>query len=410
MNRENRFLTGPRVSALAVIAMAMAVAPAAHAGNCADLENPVYVTGSSAVGLALGAVAGQLRQLTPPINIVYQSSGSCSGGVAVMTMAAGTIKAGTTPATIYGNDGKPIAGGCDLDSITGNVVDIGVSDVYADTCKLTPTSDVKDFHGFNQVMTFAVPTASTATAISAEAAYLVYGFGAASHAVAPWTDPAFIFQRNSGSGTQNMIATAIKVPAAKWLNDPAKNTNAATGDMFNSLAMAGDPTKAIGILATDFTDANDNRSKLKILPYQHYGQECGYLPDSKSNTFDKANVRDGHYMIWGPLHMLVHTTGGNAVNPNAQKVLDILSGANADPGFDLIQVEAKAHVVPDCAMRVSRDTEVGPLSSYQPKQSCECKFVAEATGTAPSGCKTCSDANPCTGSATHCNFGYCEVK
>lgn len=409
MTRDSRTLTGPRLCALTAAALAFAAAPAAHAGNCSDLTNPVYITGSSAVGLALGPLAAKLQQLSTPINVVYKSSASCLGVATMTTTPAGKITG--TGATIYGTDGKPVAGGCDLDSPDGNTVDIAVSDVYAKTCALTPASDVQDFHGFNQVMTIVVPTASSATSISAEAAYLVYGFGAASNAVAPWTDPASIFQRNSGSGTQNMIATAIKVPAAKWLNDPNKNTNPGSGDMLTSLTNASNPSKAIGILATDFTDAN--RDKLKILPYQHYGQDCGYLPDSKSNTFDKANVRDGHYMIWGPLHMYAHTTDAaktQVLNPNAQKVIDILSMANSDPGFDLVQVEAKAHVVPDCAMHVSRTEEVGPLSSYQPPMSCECKYVAEATGTAPSGCKTCNSDADCTGSAKHCNFGYCEVK
>ena len=31
-------------------------------------------------------------------------------------------------------------------------------------------------------------------------------------------------------------------------------------------------------------------------------QLCGYLPDSTGTSFDKKNVRDGHYWLWGAQH------------------------------------------------------------------------------------------------------------
>jgi hypothetical protein len=81
------------------------------------------------------------------------------------------------------------------------------------------------------------------------------------------------------------------------------------------------------------------------------------------------------------------------------------------PEFDLIATEAGLGVVPDCAMRVSRDTEVGPLSSYMPPKSCECKFVSAATGVAePTGCTPCISNDDCTAAAPSCNYGFCEVR
>src|SRR5205814_1125309 len=120
-------------------------------------------------------------------------------------------------------------------------------------------------------------------------------------------DPTVIFQRTGGSGTQNMIATAINVPAAKW--QPSTNTNSSSDLIFAAItgaATAGKANAAIGILSTDYMDLH--RDTVKELAYQHTGQSCGYLPDSDANAFDKANVRDGHYMIWGPLHMYVLTS------------------------------------------------------------------------------------------------------
>jgi ABC-type phosphate transport system substrate-binding protein len=394
----------------AAAALSLAIAPDARAGKCVDESHPVYVTGSSALKPFLAKVAGKLKALPTPITVVYQSQGSCAG-VASMEAAGGTIS-GTTPVT-WDSTGKATATGCDLD-LAGNAVDIGASDVYANTCGKTVFTDVKDFHGPIQIMTFSVPKDSGATAITAEAAYLVYGFGAASNVVAPWSDSTVIFQRNGGSGTQNMIATAINVPAAKW--QPAANANASSDLIYAALTKAqtdGKAAAAIGILSTDYADLH--RDTVKVLAYQHYDQACGYLPDSSGTSFDKVNVRDGHYMIWGPLHLYTHTAaGGQSANPDVQTVLDLLSLVSDDG--TMIQTEAKAGVVPDCAMHVSRTAEIGPLASYEPAHGCECKYLFEATGKVPADCKTCTDATKAAdckvaGSrGTACNFGYCEAR
>lgn len=394
------------LAGLALAFVASSVARPAHAGLCSALSHPVVVSGSSAVKPFLAALAAKLNQETPPITVIYpNNTGSCDGAGAMATTPAGKVTG--TGAVIWDNDGKAIAGGCDFD-IDGNVVDIGASDVFASTCSVTVASDVKDFHGPIQTMTFAVPLASTATSISAEAAYLLYGFGAASHPVAPWTDPAYIFQRDASSGTEAMIATAINVPAASW--KPAANTNK-TSDLvlaaLTAAAAGAHADAAIGIMSAAYMDGK--RAQLKELAYQHYGQSCGYLPDSTATSFDKANVRDGHYQVWGPLHLYTHTANGKAINADAQKVIDALTMA-VDPGFDLVQVEAKNGVIPECAMHVSRTKEIGALSSYQPDESCECKFLKEATGAAPAECKTCDAPGDCPHSRPACNFGFCEVQ
>jgi len=394
----------PVTPAIAAAAIGLSVAHPAHAQTaCTSLPHPVIVAGSSAVKPFLQKLAGQLAGT---ITIIYpNNTGSCDG-VGFMATSGATITG--TGAVYWDSTGAPVSGGCDF-SLSGDVVDIGVSDVYASTCGKTVASDVTDFHGPIQVMTMAVPLASTATSISAEAAYMVYGFGGdAAHQVAPWTDPAAIFQRDSASGTQSMTATAIGVPPAQWL--PAANTSKTSDIIFNAMLGASDPAKAIGILSTAYADLH--RDKVRVLAYQHKGQSCGYLPDSSSTALDKANVRDGHYAIWGPLHMYAHTSSGKAINADAQTVIDALTMA-ADPGFDLIKVEAKNGVIPDCAMHVSRTTEVGDMASYQPAASCECKYLAEATGTAPAECKTCTvatQATDCPSTRSHCNYGYCEAK
>jgi ABC-type phosphate transport system substrate-binding protein len=406
MTNQRRLKISARAAQGALVGALCLAAPAAHAADCSTLSKPVYVSGSSAVKPFLAVVAGALAAQTPPITVVYSGPGSCVG-VGYFTNATVGTMSGT--GTIWDTTGTEVPNGCTLDTVTGNTVDIGVSDVYASTCGSTVAAGVTDFKGPVQDMTFVVPALSTQRVISYEAAYLTFGLGAAG-AVSPWIDPTKYEVRAATSGTLMMLATAISVPGAKWLGNKTSGSGAvvtAIGTTDNATASVAET--AIGILGSD--SADKNRDKLHILAYQAKGQSCGYLPDSTATSFDKQNVRDGHYMIWGPLHMFAKTSGGVVTNADAKTVIDLLTGAAVRSTFDLIKIEAKGGVTPDCAMRVTRTTEVGDLMSYMPPKSCECKFVAEATGTAPTSCKTCTaDADCTTAGSPKCNFGYCEVQ
>jgi len=402
---NTRLRISPSAAAVAgALATALAAAPA-YAANCDTLPNPVYVAGSSAAKPFLAKVAAELASLASPITLVYQGQGSCVGVGYLANLPAGTI---TGTGVIWDTAGAEVAGGCTL-SLSGNAVDIGVSDVFATSCPGVTAlpAGVHDFYGPVQSMTFAVPVSSTQQSISAEAAYLALGLGADGE-VPVWSDPTYYQVRSETSGTQQMISAAIKVPATQWMG----TSNAKSGDLLNALvaaAGAGHADASLGILATDVTDKN--RDKVRTLAYQHYGQTCGYLPDSDVTSFDKQNVRDGHYMIWGPLHLLAEADASNVpVNADAKVVIDYLTGAVVPTTFDLIALEATSGVVPDCAMHVTRDSEIGPLASYQPEKSCACKFVAEANGAAPASCKSCDTNADCTAAAPACNYGFCEVQ
>jgi hypothetical protein len=111
---------------------------------------------------------------------------------------------------------------CDLglsDAGGGQAVDLGVSDVFPESCPggaADPTK-VGDFWGPNQVMVFVAPEkANTVKNISAEAAYYVMGQPAGGKTVAPWTDSTKLYIRNASSGTQTMLAAAIHLAAASW--------------------------------------------------------------------------------------------------------------------------------------------------------------------------------------------------
>ncbi len=379
----------------------MLAAHSAYAVDCATLTPaPVYVAGSSAVQPFLAGLGSALAS-GGQFTIVYQKAGSCTGGDAIIN---GTNMTGT--ATYWGSTSPAAGETCDLPT-AGQKADIGVSDVYWESCAASggsaPPSTVGNFYGPVQVMTFVVPKASQQTSISAEAAYLTFHFGQAG--ATPWDDESLMFIRNAGSGTQSMLAKAINVSPDSWKGAD----QGGSGGVLTSVAASTSPDKTIGILSTGESDGA--RDEMKELYYQAYGQTCGFLPDSSPTSFDKMNVRDGHYQVWGPLHMYANVDGtGKPTNAKASDLIDYVAGTKALTGVNIVDVEIKAHLIPQCAMMVKRDTEDGPLMSYQPPSACGCYFGKQTDGAAPSGCQTCSQDSDCTTAPnTHCNFGYCEA-
>jgi len=289
--------------------------------------------------------------------------------------------------------------------LKGIVPDVGVADVFASTCTSLPDglpSGIGDFFGPVQTMSFVVPKASTETSISAEAAYAIYGLGSKS-GVSPWTRASNILHLDGASGTQRMIAAAIGVPPHQWQGKDLQYSSLEISALTS--VSAADAPSTLGILAVTNIVGNVPTS-LDVLAYQHYGQSCGYYPDSSQSAKDKRNVRDGHYAIWGPLHIMSRTRKGYPVNPDAKRLVEYWTGTVPPPsGVDLIQVDAVNNLVPTCAMQVQRKTEMGALSTYSPSNPCGCYFEAQGGGTR---CQTCKTSNTCPASAPTCSLGYCE--
>jgi len=380
----------------------------------------VYVTGSSASKPFLQQIAQQLSYSN--VYIVYTSTGSCVGVDAILNqtlMIAGPAPAPATTA-LYWKNSASTGDSCALPS-AGVPADIGISDVFAQTCPgfevaSLEAQQVRDAHGPIQTMTFVVPPASKYTEISAQAAYFVFGFGAdggvldatVSHGI--WNDEAYLFQRSPTSGTQAMIAAAIGVPAASWKG----KRHSASADVAASILAAGSNVdtadKALGILAADYIDSNNIRAQIRMLAFQDTNQPCAVYPDSTADTHDKRNVRDGHYPIWSPMHLLyrVDQSGSPANASNKLQILDILgyfSGSKALPnGIKLLDVYAQSGLIPECAMRVSRLKDGGNLQPYVPSSPCACVFEAKAGATT---CKTCTVQGDCAAGEI-CSIGYCE--
>ncbi len=369
--------------------------------SCLSLNaNPVVVVAGTAKPY-VQALAAAIFNDGSPVTIIYKGRSSCDAWNAILQ---GTPVTGT--ASYWA--ASPTESICDLPS-GGLQPDVIIADVFPSTCLPLPNGlpkDVADFQGPVQTMEFVVPKASTQTSITAQAAYFVYGFGAGS-GVSPWTDPSFIFRLDDASGTQAILGSGIGVPGPSW-----KGTNVAFSSQMVT-ALTGVPSasaeKAIGILsAVNLTD--QVRVAIHPLAYQHYGQSCSYYADTSETSKDKRNVRDGHYALWGPLHLSTKLdTSGFPLKQGSKRVIDTLTGSFAPPkGLDLIEAEALNNLVPTCAMHVSRNAEVGPLKPNVSSTPCGCYFELKASGT--TSCKTCNTPSDCPSSAPSCSFGYCEAQ
>jgi hypothetical protein len=337
------------------------------------------------------------------VTLIYVGTGSCAGVAAIKDQT------NLDPA-IVGNYYTVATGAASPCTVAvGQKADVAISDVFYETCGFgARPAAVGDFSGPAQAMLIVVPgTASSAvpSSITAEEAADVWGCGALGQ-VSPWLVDNNIQQRNAASGTQNIIARAINVLASSFKG----KQNGSTGALATSLGTVTPADTGIGFVAADYFDTHTG---LKSLAFRGIDQTKAYYANSTPDSFDKRNVRDGHYLAWGYEHLLVRVdTTGKATTQKAQNFVDwVLASTTTTenaPNFDPVTVESAAHVIPLCAMKVKRSSDGGLLSSYTPADTCNCAFEAAANGAPPTSCIACTDDAPCTPSSTHCHHGYCE--
>lgn len=386
------------------LAVLLLMSGAAHAAPCASLPNPVYVGGSSAVRPFIKGLGQALFGTT---TVVYKSIGSCVGVNTILADATPTgacAQGGcvTGTASYYDMAGTELM--CDLDA-NGTHLDVAVSDVFADTCTgMAAPAHLPDAIGPAQAMLFVSPKASKQTVITFEEGYFTFGFGMNGKAD-PWTNEMLMFIRNQGSGTQQMIAHAIAVlPASKM---KGVDSGSSGGVLNNVVGMgAANPDATIGILGAETYDIN--RDKLTSLAFRANKQYHAYYADSSATTFDKRNVRDGHYLPFGYVHMLAWTDNGGAyVHPGSKFFIDFVLGNSQVANLNAVDLAVAAHTIPLCAMKVKRTADGGDLSLYKPAAPCGCYFEFKATGSVPMSCTACTMDNMCGGGK--CRNGYCEA-
>jgi hypothetical protein len=405
-------------------------------GSVPCIQNPIYVSAADTQVPVLHRLGKKLRGQvdntgTPtPITIVYVPNGSCTN-LANMYATPTKFPVGTAggpffiPADTTFDVTAKTACPCSLPAPNTLQSDMGITIVNPDnvscpTNPANPPAGLKVTKGPVQGMTFVVPfdsgtmAGSSQKAITAEEAYLVLGLGANGSQVPPWSDINYIYGRPSSKGTQISIGANIKVPAAKWkLVQDTNHLIDQSSTMASTIAgLTGDPNaeKVLGILGTEIYDKN--RAKIHALAFRAFNQLHAYWPDSKLSTFDKQNIRDGHYVLWSYVQYVAPTTP----KPEVQLIIDSLTGAatdvkynngtanvDADPMDDVIA----SGLVPICGMKVQRQAqEGGDLSPYQPTAPCGCYFDSKATGA--SSCTPCTST--CSGAGQVCRRGFCEAQ
>jgi hypothetical protein len=407
-----------------VVSASVAAPPAAPLPSCAELTKlgkTLYATGSSAVQPFLAQIARQF--VTRGIYVIYTPTGSCVGVDAILNGTAMTTGAAPAPSTyaLYWSNAASEGERCALPA-QGVTADLGISDVFAQSCPGFEIADlalkrVRDAHGPIQTMAFVVPSNSEQFELSAQAAYFVYGFGTggmvrdASGERAIWNDEARILQRQASSGTQALLSAAIGLPAARWKG----KTHRTSDELVTSLLAAGGDLAlanlTLGILAADYIDSKNLRAQVRVLAFRDTHQTCAVYPDSTATARDRRNVRDGHYPLWGPLH-LFHVVNGDglpAKEDTRQEVSDALgylAGTKALPnGVKLIDLYAESGLIPECAMHVTRAMDGGEITPKRPESPCACLYEARATGS--SRCTSCKVQGDCKSGET-CSLGYCE--
>jgi hypothetical protein len=380
----------------------------ARAEDCVKLQNPVLGIGGSAATNLIKRLATRLAAATPPITVVYSDTGACNAMTALVqnTPLAGTGK-------IW--DANGVESTCTFPSGSTTLADWGAMAQEATTCqgidKLPDT--VGDYEGPISGFSLIVPNASSEYAISAEAIYYLYGFGAGTgHDVAPWTNPAAIGTRTTTSAAGLLLAKAAGIPLSRPLaylpaNDVKTNQGAVDFITATSPAAVANPSSALAFCSTETADAN--RAKVRTLAFKASGQDCAHFPDSTATSSDKKNLREGRYFLWNAHHFFARLNAQKQIaNPNVAKFINIFTSKERLPGQETyIELLIANGNVPECAMKVTRDGDMGPLASFQPDNPCHCYFDQKTTG--QTACKACTIDSDCNAGSS-CSHGYCEVK
>jgi hypothetical protein len=413
---------------------------------CASLPGtPVYIESGDTQQALLDHLGRQLRDQAN-ITIIFQLTGSCTLSPNIYGTGSGPvpIPANTVMSYIPSTAENPswAPGMPEPTCTTGSATptpDLAIAALFPSSCAslvIPSNTNVAQYLGPRQAYTFIVPPAEFTggeTAITAKEAYYAFGNGA-TNALSfggnpEWNDPTQFFLRPTTKST--LVSTALNIgltPAQMADSLPDGGTNDGrklepSSTAVVSAVAAATSSVAIGILGDEVYD--QNRSKVSVLALQDtfHGQTAAYYPDSTQTSFDKQNIRDGHYSLWSPDVYMAPSTGTppQPTNPNVKFILDIVlgnPGATLPDGgattIDGISITASVGLTPSCAMQVTRASDGAPLTPYTPSAPCTCKFLSAVPGASdaglPASCTTCTTSTDCPDAGSYgCFNGYCEA-
>lgn len=292
------------------------------------------------------------------------------------------------------------------DVAPGPTISLGIGATYLSSCPQTPAQpgDVGVFDGPIQAYGFITHKTSSQVAITAEEGYLAYGFTEGGGEAAPWIVQNLRFKRGNTASTTLTMSSAIRLLPTQMKAAADSGTSDA---LITSVMNSPTPEATLGILGTELFD--QRRTDIKLLAFKTFGQKFAYFPDSTNATFDKKNVRDGHYLPWSPTPYIAKVTGAAITDANAKRIYELVMGTRAgDDVNGLLQVISSG-LVPECAMKVTRAGDGADLSLYNDPAPCSCYFE-KSVPQGTTACTACTVGNdgPCGGGK--CRLGYCEAK
>ncbi len=409
----------PFTVALAVLTLAGS-ARAANGDPCAALTDEdnnvpaIYIENGDTQEPLVKKLGKLLMQSSTKLRIVYRNRPTCNirndlfGGTTMITTSDGATPRPVRyiPASAA-FDPAGTAPTCTVPDVApGPPISLGIGATYLSSCPQTPAqpADVGVFDGPIQAYGFITNKNSAQVAITAEEGYLAYGFTEGTGAAAPWTVQNLRFKRGNTASTTLTMSSAIRLLPTQMKAAADSGTSDA---LITSVINSPTPEATLGILGTELYD--QRRADIKLLAFKTFGQKYAYFPDSTNASFDKKNVRDGHYLPWSPTPYIAKVTGGTITDANAKRIYELVMGTRTgDDVNGLLQVIGSG-LVPECAMKVTRAGDGADLSLYDDPAPCGCYFD-KSVPQGSTSCTACTVGNdaPCNGGK--CRFGYCEAK
>ena len=395
------------------LAAAIFFVKSSHADPCAALPGAaIYIENGDTQENLLKKLGSSLVRSGAFLRIIYQNQPTCTlasdfyNPVTHHIVSTGARPVRYIPTAAEDPTWEPskLAPTCEVVDGDAATIQLAIGATYLSSCAgLTPRADVRVFTGPAQSYGFVVPTGSSQIALTAEEGFFAFGYANDTGQAEPWTDQNLRFIRASTASTALTSSAAINLKASALKGTIAGGNT--SGELLAAVIASPTPEKTIGILGTEVFDAN--RAVAKILAFRGFNQRFAYFPDKTSTSFDKQNVRDGHYLPWAPTPYLAYAPGGLIADASAKRVVDLIVNLKDEADVSGIDPIISSGLVPECAMKVQRAFDGGELSTFAPAEPCGCYFEAKV----PQGstkCVTCTNDSTCGTGA--CRRGYCEAR
>ena len=385
--------------------------------QCKDVSNPVFMGGTTAVLPVIRHLGAKLKAAGAITLLWNENSEGCSSVAQLANKPNNLVRPTFSSYDEVGTGRTSTIVTANCAGTLDQVPDLVINDTFWTSCYYsyggttsgvaTPLpSSLKEFFGPVQGL---VPIVAKSYQyyfdIMAEELLDLYVCGA-SGKILTFLYDSFVYNYDGEtSGIRELFARGIGAPNGSILTVGSGNNNINAQTMIQYVSSTISPSATIGYTSTEFYD--ESRALVNALKVRGVNQLKAYWPDTDSTSLDKINIREGRYTIQGGLKFVTEVdANGVPVKARAKKIIDWMQGnPAADPlPFDVNQVYAERGVVPQCAMRVTKDSDQSLFRHYTDPAPCHCSFEMLATGT--TNCTPCSASSPCA--KGQCSHGYCE--